>query len=366
MNSFLETINYSSSNEDSYSEWKTLSIGPDDSILCITGSGARPLDLLIKGPREIVSLDFNPCQNFLLELKIAAIKQLRYGEYLEFMGILPSEKREIQYKNIRQHLSAEAKNFWDSRSKMIREGVIYQGRWEKNFGRLAWLLSCTRSKLRNRLFASKNITEQTKIWHDDWDDFFWRVFLFCLSSQKVWKYVFGDPGFYKHVPEDFSISKYLNERFAFASENILFNKSPFLMLLFLGRYNIDSVLPSYLSNENFVTIKNNLSHLYPVTQSLLEHLEHCEENRFNKYSLSDFSSYTNVEEYAKIWKEIIRTASQGTVVCERQFLVKRELPSEVRSFVIRDTSLEMELARMDNSCFYTFIVGRINSGDERI
>ena len=70
MNSFLETINYSSSNEDSYSEWKALSIGPDDSILCITGSGSRPLDLLIKGPREIVSLDFNPCQNFLLKFKI--------------------------------------------------------------------------------------------------------------------------------------------------------------------------------------------------------------------------------------------------------------------------------------------------------
>jgi len=366
MNTFLETINYTSSNEDSNSEWKALSIGHDDSILCITGSGARPLDILIKEPKEVVSIDFNPCQNFLLELKIAAIKHLRYKEYLELMGVLPSQKREIQYKGIRQHLSAEVKNFWDSQLKMIRKGVIYQGRWEKHFRRLAWLVSCVRLNLRNRLFACKNTNEQTKIWHDNWDNFVWRVFLVCVSLRKVWKYIFGDPGFYEHVPEDFSISEYLNERFAYASKSILFSESPFLILLFFGRYNADSVLPPYLSNENFATIKNNLSHIGIITQSLLKYLEHCKENRFNKYSLSDFSSYTNGEEYVKIWKEIVRTASRGAVVCERQFLVKRELPSEVRPFIIRDTRLEMVLSRMDNSCFYTFVIGRINGGDDRV
>jgi len=365
MNTFFETINYSSSNEDSNSEWKALSISHDDSILCITGSGARPLDLLIKGPQEIVSLDFNPCQNFILELKMAAIKHLGYEEYLELMGVLPSEQREVQYKSIRQHLSGEATHFWDSHLKMIREGLIYQGRWEKHFRRLARLVSFVRSNLRDRLFASHNTTEQAKIWRDDWDSFFWRIFLFSVSSRKVWKYVFGDPGFYEHVADDFSISEYLKERFAFASENLLFHNSPFLTLLFLGKYNIDSVLPPYLSKENFTTIRNNLSHLRLVTQSLSEYLEHGEENRFTKYSLSDFSSYTTAEEYAKIWNEIVRTASREAVVCERQFLVKRELPSEVRQFVIRDTDLEMELSRKDNSCFYTFIVGKIGGRYDR-
>ncbi len=94
MPSFLETLNYSSSNEDSNSELKALCIDKNDSILSITGSGARALDLLIKNPAKIVSIDFNPCQNHLLELKIAAIQHLEYQEFLEFLGARPpiSEK----------------------------------------------------------------------------------------------------------------------------------------------------------------------------------------------------------------------------------------------------------------------------------
>jgi S-adenosylmethionine-diacylglycerol 3-amino-3-carboxypropyl transferase len=360
MKSFLEMINYSSSNEDSNSELRALCISQDDSILCITGSGARPLDLLTKAPREIVSIDFNPCQNFLLELKMSAIRSLEYDEFLEFMGVHMSQKRESTYEIIRQFLSSEAKNFWGNQSKIIKKGVIYQGRWEKYFGRLARLVSFMRSNLRDRLFACKNTAEQTRIWYDDWDNLLWRVFLICISSRKVWKYIFGDPGFYEHVPEGFSISDYLNKRFAFASENVLFGESPFLTLLFFGRYNANSAFPPYLRKENYATIKDNLSRIQITTQSLLEYLEHCEENRFNKYSLSDFSSYTNGEQYAKIWKGIVRTASRGALICERQFLVKREPPSEVRPFVMRDVELERELSRTDDSCFYTFIVGRID------
>ena len=93
MKSFFETVNYSSSNEDSRSEIRALQLISQDSVLCITGSGARTLDLLIANPAKVVSLDFNPCQNFLLELKIAAMHELDYEEFLEFLGVNNSLKR---------------------------------------------------------------------------------------------------------------------------------------------------------------------------------------------------------------------------------------------------------------------------------
>jgi S-adenosylmethionine-diacylglycerol 3-amino-3-carboxypropyl transferase len=360
MKSFLETINYSSSNEDGNSELRALCINHDDSILCITGSGARTLDLLTKGPKEVLSIDVNPCQNFLLELKMAAIRSLEYDEFLEFMGVRASQKRECTYKVISRFLSSGAKNFWDNQSKMIKKGVLYQGRWEQYFRRLARMVSFARSNLRDRLFACKNTADQSGIWSNDWDNLFWRLFLSCISSRKVWKYIFGDPGFHQHISEGFSISDYFNKRLTSASENVLFGESPFLALLFFGRYDTGRALPLYLREEHYATIKDNLSRIQITTQSLTEYLELCEENRFTKYSLSDFSSYTNGEEYEKIWKGIVRTASRGAVVCERQFLVKREPPSEVKPFVMRDVELEEELSRTDDSCFYTFIVGRID------
>ena len=121
MSSFLEILNYSSSNEDSYSELKALRIDKNDSILMITGSGARALDLLIKNPARIVSIDFIPCQNYLLELKIAVIQHLEYQEYLEFLGVHPSQKRIHVYHNLRQSLASEARHFWGNTRKIKGE-----------------------------------------------------------------------------------------------------------------------------------------------------------------------------------------------------------------------------------------------------
>lgn len=364
MKSFLETLNYSSSNEDSRSEVKSLRIGEKDSVLCITGSGARTLDLLIESPKEIVSIDFNPCQNFLLELKIQAIQHLEYEEFLEFLGVCPSQKRGHIYKTIRQSLSTDTRKFWDSNSAMVENGVIYQGRWEKYFHQIERLVSIVRPHFRKKLFSCRSISDQVKMWSDEWDTPLWQVFLRYISSRVVWKYIFGDPGFHQYVPVSFSIHKYLNMRFSSTFGNILASESPFATLLFFGKFDPNGALPSHLQKQHYTTLRNSLERVRIVTQSLLDYLERCKKNSFDKYSLSDFASYTSVEEYKRIWEGIIKTAPSEARVCERQFLVKREIPSEVRSYVRLDKTLEFELTRTDNSIFYTFVIATVNGKND--
>jgi S-adenosylmethionine-diacylglycerol 3-amino-3-carboxypropyl transferase len=364
MKSFLETLNYSSSNEDSRSEVKSLRIGEKDSVLCITGSGARTLDLLIESPKEIVSIDFNPCQNFLLELKIHAIKHFKYDKFLEFLGVIPSRKRGHLYNAMRQSLSIDARNFWDSNSAMIENGVIYQGRWEKYFHRLERLISVVRPHLRDKLFSCHSLSDQARIWRHEWNTPLWRLFLRSISSPAAWKYIFGDPGFHRYVPVNFSIYKYLNMRFDGAFENIFAKDSPFTTLLFFGKYNRNCLLPDHLQERHYMTLRNTLERVRTVTQSLLEYLNCCKKKSFDKYSLSDFASYTNTEEYRKIWQGIINTATNGARICERQFLVKRKIPSEVRPYIRLDEALGSELTRTDNSIFYTFVIATINGRND--
>lgn len=359
MKSFLETLNYSSSNEDSGSEVKALEISEADAVICITGSGARPLDLLIEKPKTIASVDFNRCQNLLLELKMAGIKDLRYEEFLEFVGVLPSSRRRSMYKDIRQSLSAHGRDFWDRHSTMIEEGVIYQGRWEKYFRRLARLVSLVRPGLVAELFGCVNLRVQTKVWREQCDRVPWRALLRSVSSRVFWKYLLGDPGFYQHVPRNFSVYEYLNERLAFAFENTLSSESSFATLLFLGRYDPNGALPSHLQKKHYGTLQNSLCRVQIVTCSLAQYLEECGKKRFDKYSISDIASYTDAEEYESIWKRIIATASPGARICERQFLVKREIPAQFESRIRRNRALEMELSRTDTSIFYTFVVSEI-------
>ena len=129
MSRFLNTLNYTASNEDSRSEIEALQITPEDQILCITGSGSRPLDLLTQSPQRIVAVDFNPCQNFLLELHVTAISELTYEGFIAFMGITPSPKRLQTYRLLQRYLSKEGQQFWERHSHLIERGVLYQGRW---------------------------------------------------------------------------------------------------------------------------------------------------------------------------------------------------------------------------------------------
>ncbi len=243
MKSFLQTLNYTSSNEDSRSEIKALQINGKDSVLCITGSGGRSLDLLVETPMRVVSIDFNPSQSFLLELKMAAIKQLEYEEYVEFLGVCPLKNRVGVYEGIRSALSSEARDFWDTQPAILEEGIIYQGRWERYFRKLARMTYLVRPQLHKKLLSCNNIGEQARLWHEELNNAFWRTTLRIISSRIVWKYLFGDPGFYRYVPDKFPIYEYLNKRFTLALENIRLNESAFANLFFLGAYDADGALP---------------------------------------------------------------------------------------------------------------------------
>jgi S-adenosylmethionine-diacylglycerol 3-amino-3-carboxypropyl transferase len=358
MEPFLETLNYSSSNEDSRSEKRALNIEYGDSLLCITGSGGRVLDLLIEQPARIVAIDFNPCQGFLLELKCAAIQHLEYEEFLGLLGVNPFAGRGHIYQSIRQSLSTEARDYWDSHSTMVEKGVIYQGRWESHFRLLAQIIHFARPHRLDRLFNCSEINEQSRVWREEWDNTLWQLFLRSITSRAVWKYMLRDPGFYRYVPGGFSINSYLDKRLTSAFENNLVGRSPFASLLFFGKYSVHGPLPPHLQRDHFKTLKDSLPRITIVSQSLLDYLEQNEKTRFHKYSLSDFSSYTGLEEYDLIWKGIVRTAVEGAKICERQFLVKREIPLDVRPCFIRNKRLEEQLALTDDSIFYSFVAVR--------
>jgi len=359
MKSFNQAINYSSTNEDSNSEILSLDVKKSDTVLCITGSGSRCLDLLIKKPGKIVSIDLNPCQNYLLELKLAAIKNLQYESFMQFLGVQSSSNRKKVYNLFRDQLSESACKFWDQNLKIIEKGVIYQGRWEKYFKLLSLTVRLSRPKLLAKLFEDISIIKQKKIWTEEWNDWLWQGFLKTIGEKVFWKYLLKDPGFYKYVPSDFNVPDYLIKRFDTAIQSFHFRKSTFLSLLFWGKFMESDVLPLHMQKENFEILKCHSDRICIVTSGLEEYLLSCKRGTFNKYSLSDFSSYTSDIEYYNIWHSIVLTARLNARVCERQFLVKRDIPNGLKNYTKRDSELEMKLAQQDSSVFYTFIIGQI-------
>lgn len=352
MKDYLHKLNYSSVNEDSCSEFRALEITHNDRILCITGSGARTLDLLTNLPDEIVSIDINPCQNYLLELKIAAIKKLNYNEFIRFIGIVKSTKRLDTYNELIPLLSESAKTFWNNNNSMIKRGILYQGEWEKYFGMLAKILQLTRKKTLSRLFECETIDQQKNVWISSWKNISWNYFIKAISSKQIWKYLFGDPGFYRYVPKGFSIATYFIEKFDEGVSKCLFKKSPFLNILFYKKLTMEC-LPPHLQKENYDVLKAGINRIKIITDSVEKYLLK-NECKYDCFSLSDVSSYTSVAEYERLFNYISKRVNKNARVCERQFLVKRNLPVNISDYFMRNKNVEQEIENSDNSLFYSF------------
>jgi S-adenosylmethionine-diacylglycerol 3-amino-3-carboxypropyl transferase len=358
MTHFFNTLNYSSSNEDGRSELLGLRLSPSDTVVTITGSGSRTLDLLLGHPGHIHSVDMNPCQTYLLELKLAGLRELNYEEWIGFLGVTPQETRLRSYSLCRHLLSPGAAAYWDDHADALKRGILFEGRWEKYFHKATTLLSIMGGKRIDRMFRAEDVSGQAAIYEAEWNDAIWRSFVKASASTVLCRYAFRDPGFFQHVPRTFPRGSYLLERFDAAFRTRKLSESPFLSLLLRGKFD-GHALPLHLRPENFDTLRESCDRISAATAPLGAFLLAQPPGSINAFSLSDVASYTSGEEYAGIWAAVCRAAAPGARICERQFLVHRELPDSAAALTTRDRTLEERLEREDDSTFYGFVVATV-------
>ena len=126
---FFMQLNYTAANEDGRSECLALNLKATDQVVCITGSGARPLDLAITGPKRIFAVDLNASQNYLLSLKIAAIQGLEYSAFAELLGLVKTSgaHRIELFQSIAGSLAPECRAYWQKNLRLIEDGVLVLG-----------------------------------------------------------------------------------------------------------------------------------------------------------------------------------------------------------------------------------------------
>ncbi len=354
-NAFFNKLIYSSPNEDGRIEAQGLGITADSRVLCITGCGARPLDLLTGDavPAEITAIDFNPMQNHLLDLTMACFRELTHAELLDFLGITPYHKRLKLYARLRPYLNTDSRYLWDRRPAQLQAGVMTTGQWHSYLTLMAKLTVFRRGLIR-QLFETRNINAQARLWHDRWDNVLWQNTLRALGNRWFWQKIVREPGAML-IPDTFDPGQYLIDCFRRFAETQLFQDSFFAYLLFFGKFD-DVVLPPYLQARHHNTIRDNLDRIRPVTASLTDFLT-TTPDRFDAFSISDVASYAPPGEYAAIWRGMLRTAAPNARLVERQFLVKRPVPEFANDTFLPDEAASAWALQTDNSLIYTFNLG---------
>ena len=113
--------------EDPRIDGKVLKMGPGETILMLTTGGCNVLDRLLDGVEHIVSVDLNPAQNALLELKLAAAQALTHEQFFQLFAHSNRRLFDAVYaRSLRPLLSTSAAEFWDSNAGYF-DDAMYSG-----------------------------------------------------------------------------------------------------------------------------------------------------------------------------------------------------------------------------------------------
>jgi S-adenosylmethionine-diacylglycerol 3-amino-3-carboxypropyl transferase len=208
----FEDILYAQCWEDPEIDRMAFAIGSSDTVFSITSGGCNSLAFLIDDPRKVYALDMNPCQNFLLEFKMAAFSGLSYEEMLELLGVSASVRRPELYETVRPLLTLPGRAYWDGQKGKIAQGVIHTGRYEQYMKLLrSWLRAVKGKELIDDLFAASGAEARRELYRSRWDTPAWRLFTRVFLSRRMMSTLFTDQ-FFRYVEGSFAFGDHFAER----------------------------------------------------------------------------------------------------------------------------------------------------------
>ena len=351
-------IAYSQCWEDPETGRKALRINSGDDVLVITSGGCNALSFSLESPRSIIAVDVSPAQNYLLELKIAAIRQLNYGPFIQLLGVKPCGERWLLYSRLRDSLSLAAREFWDLRQDDIEKGVIHAGRFERYFRLFRErVLPFMHPRRRVSQFLSiDDLKEQRRFYDRHWDNRRWRLLFRVFFGRTVMRLAGGRyPGFLKYAADTDLGAHYL-ERARHAFREIPIGNNYFLEYILTGRYDRTYCMPPYLIEDNFGRLKVSIDRIHIETASLEALLSALPEDSVSKFYLSDIFERMSPEDVAIVFQELVRTARPGARLCYYNNLVTRHHPAEFDRVLATDVELGWQLHNADRSFFYGGVV----------
>lgn len=351
-------VSYSTCDEDSNSEIWALNIEQSDAIICVTGSGCRTLSLLACNPSSLVSVDFSPGQNYLLELKLAVIRNLSYEEVLQFFGVDDCRDRWETFCLLKDKISPAAAAYFSSHKWAIKRGILFTGQHELFYKRFSIpLIRLLFGRYINQIFNASTLEEQRLIYQNHVSSPLWKWLIRLGSSPHVFRYLFNEPNLFTET--DLDAGQYVLERLDHTFNHHLAKNNHWNSFMFYGKYLGRHCLPHFLEKENYLAIREATTKIEIVTADVLEYMKQLPAQSINKYSLSDVSSYMKKDKFDSLLHEVVRTSKTPGRLCYRNFLSKWLIPSNLESVMEHDDAACSFLDWNDLAFVYTFEVATI-------
>lgn len=354
MSTYFQGLNYGLANEDTKIEFE---LAPENakSIFTVCGSGSRVLPLIAKNPENIHVVDLSDVQLALFRLRLAAVKNLSYDEFLYLLGYTNSHSKKRSDLMMRLNLSKEDLVLWKSEeAKWEARGFIYLGRWENHFmmlGRFYKKISFTDVR---PVFEAKNLGEQRELlkkhFHPRLFNLYTKIVLNDYVSNKLlYKGHFAGGKDKKTV--NMTASEFVINEFSDLFQNTWVRGNYFLNMIFLNEVSYKESFPIECDEDLFTKIKSSKTQVFCHQDNLLN-LMYKEAHDF--YSLSDTFSYMTNAEVGNFLGNLPQNIKKGSKIVIRTFM--RKPTFGIASPWATDGALNLKMAKKDCTRMYEFSI----------
>jgi S-adenosylmethionine-diacylglycerol 3-amino-3-carboxypropyl transferase len=327
---YSRSLVYNACWEDPAVDRQALHITSEDTLLVITSAGCNALDYALLGPRRVHAVDANPRQTALLELKLAAIRRLTYGDFFAAFGRGHHPQfRDLYHSLLRFDLSPFAQQYWDRNwdwfSQRDARDTFYF------FGLAGMVARAFRGYLRLRprlrealegLLEQRSLEGQRTIYREQVAPLLWGRHVNWALSRQIVMSMLGVPRTQRkeverqHVD---GIPGFVRQAVDYVACELPLEKNYFWQLYFRGHY-APGCCPEYLTEQGFLALKSGLAerivtHTTTVTQFLRNTHERI--SRFVLLDHMDWMSSHYPEALAEEWDAILDRATPGARVLFR-------------------------------------------------
>jgi len=336
-----DQIIFNSSWEDPAIDRKLLNLDNSSEILTITSAGDNILDYLLDSPKSIASVDLNPSQTALAELKLAIIKADSYDDLFKLFGNGHYTNFENLLVRISPNLSSDSFNFWAKRtmyfnsrlsfyhygtSGLIARGFHYHQKLSPKLRRLVLELADSSDiKQQHRKYK-----ELESLLFDNW------LARFLLDNRLALS-LFGIPDqqyeLVKKYNEYQNIHKFIVGSLSNVFKEFKLSDNYFWYLYINGMYS-KKTCPNYLKESNFELLKANASRVTLKTDTFYNTLKVSNSNIFSHIILLDHFDWFWKDRNTQfsVWKEIQRVAKPNAKILFRSAASRRDyLIPEIRN-----------------------------------
>lgn len=326
--------------EDPRLDRVALDLGPDDNVMVITSAGCNALDYALCEPKHVYTVDMNPRQNALLELKMAGIRNLDFDSFFQLFGKGRLDQAgQVYWEALRDDLSPWSQTYWDRWIRFFgnRRRTFYYRGASGTFVHALNVYFNRIAKVRPYLDALLNaptLDQQREIYLDQVQHRLWtRTIRFAMRRDSTLS-LLGVPKAQRYQIDtqyEGGVYQWIRDSVDAVMTQLPLADNYFWRVYLTGQYS-RQCCPEYLKEENFNRLKEGLvDRVIPNTDTVQGFLEKHDEP-ISRFVLLDHMDWLSTHSFSALedeWQAIFDRATPDARVIWRSGGLKTDFVDNV-------------------------------------